>query len=107
VNVREIEKAMKGFVEKSEADLLAMSADEIANEWWWTWLEWRTIEWNTYSFSSTLESHKRRWRKWEEHHHGSCCVVKRVRNKYVMPRIREFLAALDAHSAEKTAPTGK
>jgi len=77
--------------------LMALSADEIASEWYWSWDKHRSIEWNIYNFSDMLEMHKRRWRRWEERHNGCCCVVERVRDKHVMPRVREFLAALAAH----------
>ena len=83
----------KSFTE----DLLSLSADEIAAEWYWRWEEDRSQEWNTYQFCDAINMHKRRCRRWEEHHNGSCCVVERVRDKYVMPRIREFLAALASH----------
>ena len=97
VTKEEIGEVITGLVVSFDTDLLALSADEIAAEWYWRWEEDRSIEWNTYKFSDILELHKRRWRRWEEHHNGSCCVVERVRDKYVMPRVREFLAALAAH----------
>lgn len=97
VTKEQIGDVITGLAASFDADLLALSADEIAAEWYWRWEEGRSVEWNTYKFSDILELHKRRWRRWEEHHNGSCCVVERVRDKYVMPRVREFLAALAAH----------
>lgn len=82
----------------ADSELLSRTATEIVDEWYWRWDEGRSVEWNTYKFSDILELHKRRWRRWEEHHNGSCCVVERVRDKYVMPRVREFLAALATHN---------
>lgn len=32
--------------------------------------------------------------KWEEQKNGRCCVVERVRDKYLMPKIKEFLKAI-------------
>jgi len=81
-----------------ETELRAMSAEEIAEEWYWSWDKSQSVELNTYQFSDILELHKRRWRRWEEHHNGSICVVERVRDKYAMPRVREFLAALAEHT---------
>lgn len=98
VTKEEIGEVITGLAASFDADLLALSADDIAAEWYWRWEEDRSIEWNTYKFSDILELHKRRWRRWEEHHNGSCCVVERVRDKYVMPRVREFLTALEAHN---------
>lgn len=93
----QIGKAITSLAASFDADLLALSADEIADEWYWRWEEGRSVEWNVYTFTDTLALHRRRWRRWEEHHHGSCCVVEHVRDKYVMPRIREFLAELATH----------
>lgn len=84
----------------ADSELLSRTATEIVDEWYWRWDEGRSVEWNTYKFSDILELHKRRWRRWEEHHNGSCCVVERVRDKYVMPRVREFLAALATHNGK-------
>ena len=51
----------------------------------------RSKEWNLYKFSDALEMYKSRCRRWEEHHNGSSCVVERVRDKYLMPKIKDFL----------------
>ena len=91
VNKEHIEEVLTALSERSNSELLALSAYEIATEWNWSWDDGRSIEWNTYLFSDILEMHKRRWRRWEEHHNGPCGVVERVRDYYVMPRIREFL----------------
>ena len=92
-----IGEVLNNIVSSSESKLRAMSAEEIAAEWWWQWDKKRGVEWNTYAFCKVLEMHKERWRRWKEMHNGSCCVVERVRDKYVIPRVREFLAALDVH----------
>lgn len=83
----------------ADAELMALEEAELSARWYWRWEEGRSIEWNTYKFSDALEMHKRQCRRWEERHNGSCCVVERVRDKYVMPRVREFLAALATHNA--------
>lgn len=93
----EIGQVITELTTRFDAELIAKSAEEIAAEWYFSWEENSGVVWNTYKFSDILESHKRRWRRWEEHHNGSCCIVERVRDKYVMARVREFLAALAAH----------
>jgi hypothetical protein len=40
-----------------------------------------------------------RCRRWEEMHHGSMSVVERVRDAYMMPKIKEFIELHDARSA--------
>ena len=94
-----IGEVLNNVASSSESELRTMSAEEIAVEWWWQWDDKKSAEWNTYEFNKALELHKWCWRRWEEMHNGSCCVVERVRDKYVMPRVREFLA-FDAHRGD-------
>lgn len=98
----QIGDVLTAIVRRADEELLALDEAALAAQWFWRWEECRSIDWNTYKFSDMLELHKRQCRQWEEHHNGSCCVVERVRDKYVMPRVREFLAALAAHNAEVT-----
>lgn len=100
--IEQIGDVVAALAKGADVELLALTDADIAGEWWWGWEDGRSIEWNTYKFSDILELHKRRWRRWEEHHNGYVCVVERVRDKYVMPRVREFLTALAAHNAEVT-----
>lgn len=97
VTKEKIGEVLNNIASSFEVKLQTMSAEEIANDWSWQWDEKKNVEWNTYKFSDMLELHKRRWRRWEEHHNGSVCVVERVRDKYVMPRVRDFLTALNVH----------
>ena len=94
----QIGDVLTAIAASADAELMALEEAELAAQWFWRWDEGRSIEWNTYEFSDMLEMHKRRCRRWEERHNGSCCVVERVRDKYVMPRVREFLAALATHN---------
>ena len=89
---------LTGILARADAELTEMSESDLSAQWYWRWEEGRSIEWNTYKFSDALEMHKRQCRRWEDRHNGSCCVVERVRDKYVMPRVREFLAELVTHN---------
>lgn len=92
-------------IKRERTALLSLEEADLAAQWNWRWEETRSLEWNVYSFSDHLEKHKRRCRQWEEHHHGGCCVVERVRDKYVFPRVREFLAEVRrVRSAERARP---
>jgi hypothetical protein len=77
--------------------LHSMIQDDVAATWFWRWDKYASIEHNICEFSDDLEAYKRRCRKWEDHHNGGVCVVERVRDKYLMPKVREFLAELAAH----------
>lgn len=94
----QIGDVLTAIAARADSELMALEDTELAAEWYWRWEDGRSIEWNTYKFSDELEAHKRSCRRWEEHHNGHCCVVERVRDKYVMPRVREFLSALATHN---------
>ena len=94
----QIGDVLTAIAARADSELMALEDTALAAEWYWRWEDGLSIEWNTYTFSDALEAHKWRCRRWEERHNGSCCVVERVRDKYVMPRVREFLAALATHN---------
>jgi hypothetical protein len=88
------------LVGRFDDELYALSESDLTAQWYFKWDERGSIAWNIYQFSDMLEMHKRRCRRWETHHHGSMCVVERVRDKYLMPRIKEFAAEMSKRSAE-------
>ena len=96
-----IEEVITNFVKRSDSVLLEGSELDLEKHWFFSWDEKASIEWNTYQFSDLLELYKRVCRRWEEHHNGYLCVVERVRDKYLMPKIKEFLVELAKHSTEK------
>lgn len=98
VTADEIGTVLTSMVSRFDAELLAMPENELGKKWYFKWDETFSIEWNTYEFSEMLEMYKRSCRRWEEHHNGSCCVVERVRDKYLMPKVREFLSELARHN---------
>ena len=98
----QIGEVLTSLIASADKDLMELSEDELSEQWYWQWDNSCSIEWNIYKFSDMLEMHKRRCRRWEEQHNGNCCVVERVREKYLMPRVREILAELLTHNAELT-----
>jgi hypothetical protein len=94
-NIREVLSNLMVYVTD---ETMALDQDALAAKWFWQWEKDRSVEHNACEFNDDLEAYKRRCRKWEEYHNGSGCVVERVRSKYLVPRVREFLAALAAHA---------
>jgi hypothetical protein len=86
-----IAEVITSLAQCADDELYALSESQLAEQWYFRWDNSASDAWNLYEFSSMLEMHKRRCRRWEEHHHGSMCVVERVRDKYLMPRIKTFL----------------
>jgi hypothetical protein len=93
-----IKNVFNSIIAVADTELYAKKESELEQNWFWRWDQTRGVEWNTYSFSDMLEMYKRTCERWEEKHNGSCCVVERVRDKYVMPKVREFLAELAKHN---------
>lgn len=102
VNEKEIAEVLTTMVSKFDDELFALSEQELSARWYFNFDKERSVAWNIYRFSDTLENYKYFCRLWEEHHNGNCCVVERVRDKYLMPRVKQFLIDLQA-DAELTS----
>lgn len=85
---------LDGVVESGNADLRDMSQAGLEGYWFFRWDDNHSLEQNIYKFHDMLKLYGSWCRRWEEMHHGSCCVVERVRDTYLMPKIREFAARI-------------
>lgn len=99
VNANDIRDVIQGIARHADETLRNQTEADLEQYWFFSWDGSRSAEWNTYEFTKLLELYRRQCRRWEEMHNGSCCVVERVRDKYLMPKIREFIPALAAHSS--------
>jgi hypothetical protein len=93
---QQIKDVITEIAAKAASELLALDEDAVKAKWYWRWDKNESVEWNTYEFSGDLEMYKRRCRMWEDKHNGIGCTAERVRDKYLMPKVREFLAELAA-----------
>lgn len=100
-----IGEAITAMARQFDAELVALTEDQLAAKWYFSWDERGSIAWNIYEFSQLLAMHQRRCRRWEEHHNGSMCVVERVRDKYLMPRIKDFVIELNKRRADNPVKT--
>ena len=83
---------LKGF----DDELFALTTDQLVERWYFQWDDKASVAWNVYQFSEMLGMFKGFCRRWETHHNGSVCVVERVRDKYLMPKIKAFIAEMAA-----------
>lgn len=90
----DIGKAITGLMRSINADYAEMAQDELESKWFFRFDPAKSIESNMYHFHDMLTLYAGSCRRWEEMHNGSCCVVERVRDKYIMPKIREFAAII-------------
>jgi len=100
----EIEKDLSVIIpqiaQSFDDELFSVPADGLDEySWFFKWDNKATLEWNIYQFHDLLKLHGNMCRRWEEHHNGCVCVVERVRDKYLMPKIRAFIEAMNDHGA--------
>jgi len=92
-----IGQVLNSIVQSGNDELFSKTDSELEEYWNFKWEPGSSVEWNTYQFCDLLKLYGSFCRRWEEHHNGSCCVVERVRDKYLMPKICDFIAELQRH----------
>jgi hypothetical protein len=90
----EIGNVIKTLSKKFDDELFSKTESELEDYWYFIWEPHKNIEYNLYKFHGLLKLYGNLCRRWEEHHNGNCCVVERVRDKYLMPKIRDFIARM-------------
>ncbi|MDA8140753.1 MAG: hypothetical protein M0036_19065 [Desulfobacteraceae bacterium] len=71
-------------------ELFEKTREELETYWVFKFDKKLSLEANLYKFHHMLKLYGNFCRRWEEHKNGSACVVERVRDTYLMPKIREF-----------------
>lgn len=88
---------MTDIIRRSREELYALTEEQLVEtRWYFRWNDERSIVYNIYNFADAFDLYKRSCRQWEEHHNGYQCVVERVRDKYLMPKIKEFWETVKA-----------
>jgi hypothetical protein len=77
-------------------DLFDKTKEQLEEYWHFAFDPKKSVEANIYNFHDMLELYGNFCRRWEEHHNGSCCVVERVRDQYLWPKIKRFADDLRA-----------
>ena len=90
VTEEELKQALTSMASRFEEELYALKQDELEQHWHFAFDVSRSIAGNLYDFHEKLKLYGHFCRRWEEHHNGHCCVVERVRDTYLMPKIRAF-----------------
>jgi hypothetical protein len=89
---KELEDVMRSVLQQEKDALLVLSKEELTKQrWFYQHDPGFPAALQLYEFTKCLEMYKRACRQWEEFHNGSMSVVERVRDEYLMPRIKEFL----------------
>lgn len=94
ITEKEIKNCFNGITEAGNKELKEMSQADLERYWLWKWNPNQSKEVNTYKFFDLLELYSHFCRRWEEMHNGHGCVVERVRDRYLMPKIKIFVAEI-------------
>lgn len=95
-----IAAVLNGIIANADDDLQRMDQSALESYWHFRWDADASLERNLYNFHDMLKLYGSFCRRWEEKHNGSCCVVERVRDTYLMPKIRHFAEKVRAlHNA--------
>jgi hypothetical protein len=86
----DISKALNGMMRRFEAEYQTMTEAELEQRWYFRYEPDKSRVWNMYQFFGCLTLYGGSCMRWEEIHNGHMCVVERVRDKYLMPKIKEF-----------------
>lgn len=86
-----VKSVLDEILSRSREELFSTKPDELDKYWHFKFNPNLPIELNLYNFHQHLETYSSNCRKWEEHHNGSSGVVGRLRDKHLMPKIREFV----------------
>lgn len=91
VTKEDIGKVITSIASAFDAELYGKTESELEEYWFFKFDREELLERNIYNFYDMLKLYGNFCRRWEEHHNGSCCVVERVRDKYLMPKIKQFV----------------
>ena len=85
-----VEDVLTSIASRCDAELYAKTREELEEYWFFTYDPGKTVALNLYHFHDMLRLYGGFCCRWEEHHCGVYCVVKRVRDKFLMPKIEAF-----------------
>uniref|UniRef100_A0A6M3KXZ4 Uncharacterized protein n=1 Tax=viral metagenome TaxID=1070528 RepID=A0A6M3KXZ4_9ZZZZ len=86
-----IEKVITGLVDRFQEELFSCEEEDLERYWYFKYNGSLPLHLTLYDFFESLELYHGFCRRWEEHKNGSTCVVERVRDKYLMPKIRQLI----------------
>jgi len=93
---QDIEKTIISLHTAFQDELFKCKEEDLEGYWHFKYNKEQSLVSNLYNFYDLLKLYDGFCRRWEEHTNGSCCVVERVRDKYLIPKIKNFINAMEA-----------
>jgi len=93
VTTEALEAVFTNIMQSQQAELAAITDPaELERFWYFKYDKARSGAANLYEFTEMLDLYRRKCRSWEEQHNGISCVVERVRDQYLWPKLQQFIA---------------
>jgi len=89
-----IETVLTAIADGFDRKLYSQTKAQLEEHWFFEYDSNLSPQKNIYQFWDLLTLYENSCRRWEEHHNGTICVVERVRDKYLMPKINLFYVEL-------------
>lgn len=87
----DIREVITSILDSSDKELFDKTQEELEDHWFFDFDKTTKIdEYVFYDFYDKLKLYSHFCRRWEEHHNGHICVVGRVRDTYILPKIKKF-----------------
>jgi len=96
---KDLEDCMNSLVSSFDRELMGKSKEQLEEYWYFRCDFQETPESNLYEFYDLLSLYGEQIRRWEEKKNGMCCVVERVRDEYLWPKIKQFRSDFQKHVA--------
>ena len=100
--MKEMKKVIDSIIIGADKELYSKTSEELEDYWYYDFeTEIEDVSFEYYSFFRALESYRFNCERWEEEHNGHVCVVERVRDKYLMPKIKRFIKKINLEQEGK------
>jgi len=100
VTEEDIKTVIEGIHDRFAAELMACEEKDLEQYWHFKHDPEIPLYQNIYKFYDRLSLYHGFCRRWEEAKNGHICVVERVRDKYLMPKIKEFITTMENMSGD-------
>jgi len=94
ITEQDIEKTILSLHDTLQQELFQCQEEDLEKYWHFKYNEKLSLVHNLYKFYDLLKLYHGFCRRWEEHTNGPSCVVERVRDKYLIPKIKNFIDAM-------------
>jgi hypothetical protein len=86
-----LQQAARAITAHADAHIRSLPQPALEDSWFFRWDATAPLDQNIYEFFDLLDLYARTCERWEHLHGGHVRLVERVRDRYVLPKIRWLL----------------